>query len=60
MIDEIKKRNAFYILTNVAHDTIEQIFEKGDKKLKIKRASLIGGQNAIRGKFEEIIFTNII
>jgi DNA adenine methylase len=60
VIDEIKKRNAFYILTNAAHDTIEQIFEKGDKKLKIKRASLIGGQNAIRGKFEEIIFTNII
>lgn len=59
VIDEIKNKKAFYILTNAAHSTIEHIFEKGDKKIKIKRASLIGGQNAIRGKFEEIIFTNI-
>ncbi|MGN6297571.1 MAG: DNA adenine methylase [Ginsengibacter sp.] len=59
LIDEIKKKNAFYILTNAAHNTIEQIFEKGDKKIKLKRASLIGGQSAIRGMFEEIVFTNI-
>ena len=60
LVDEIKKKNAYYILTNAAHNKIEEIFEKGDKKIKIKRASLIGGQNAIRGNFEEVIFTNIV
>lgn len=59
LVNEIKKKHAYYILTNAAHDKIEEIFENGDKKIKIKRASLIGGQNAIRGKFEEIVFTNI-
>lgn len=59
LIDELKKKEAYYILTNSAHQKIEEIFEKGDKKIKLKRASLIGGSNAIRGKFEEIIFTNI-
>jgi len=58
-IDEIKKKNAFYISTNAAHHIIEEIFEKGDTKIKLHRASLIGGENAIRGKFEEVIFTNI-
>jgi len=58
-IDEIKKINAFYIITNAAHHAIEEIFEKGDTKIKLHRASLIGGENAVRGKFEEVVFTNI-
>lgn len=60
LIDQIKKKKAFYILTNAGHHKIEEIFEKGDRKFKIKRASLIGGINAVRGRFEEIIFTNIM
>lgn len=59
LINYIKEKEAFYILTNAAHHKIEEIFEKGDKKIKFKRASLIGGENAIRGRFEEVVFTNI-
>ncbi|CAM1356319.1 DNA adenine methylase [Tenacibaculum ascidiaceicola] len=58
-IDEIKNKGAFYILTNAAHDVVEDIFTKeGDFKQKISRASLIGGINAKRGRYKEFVFTN--
>lgn len=59
LIDYIKKRDAYYILTNAAHETIEQIFEKGDRLIEMNRASLIGGFNAERGQTKEYVFTNI-
>lgn len=60
-IDEIKDRGAYYILTNAAHEEIEKIFYKeGDRILKLDRASLIGGKNAIRGQYSELIITNVI
>lgn len=58
LIDEIRSRDAFYILTNAAHKTIEEIFEKGDRRLLLKRASLIGGSNSQRGPTSEYVFTN--
>ncbi len=59
-IDEIKQRDAYYILTNAAHEEIEKIFYKdGDKVLKLNRASLIGGKNAHRGQYSELIVTNV-
>ncbi len=58
LIDFIKRKDAYYILTNAAHKTIEEIFEKGDKRLELSRASLIGGLNAKRGQTKEYIFTN--
>lgn len=58
-IDEIKKRNAYYILTNAAHAVIEGIFKKeGDLMDGLSRVSLIGGINAKRGEYKEFIFTN--
>jgi DNA adenine methylase len=59
LIDDIKAKKAFYILTNAAHKKIEEIFEKGDEKIALSRASLIGGLHATRGQFEELLFTNI-
>jgi DNA adenine methylase len=59
LIDYIKKKNAYYILTNAAHETIEELFEKGDHKLKLNRANLIGGLHAERGQATEYIFTNV-
>ncbi|MBD1367560.1 Dam family site-specific DNA-(adenine-N6)-methyltransferase [Mucilaginibacter sp. ZT4R22] len=59
MIDEIKSKGAFYILTNAAHKTIDEIFEKGDTKLELLRGSTIGGAKAKRGQTSEYIFTNI-
>ena len=59
MIDEIKNKKAFYILTNAAHDTVKEIFNKNDNMIELQRASLIGGKNAKRTKYSELIVTNI-
>ena len=58
LIDEIKNRGAFYILTNADHELIRELFDKNDKIIPITRNSGIGGKNAQRGQYEECIFTN--
>lgn len=58
LIDRIRQKKAYYILTNAAHKTIDDIFEKGDKKIVFNRASLIGGINSKRGQTKEFVFTN--
>lgn len=58
LIDYIKRKKAFYILTNAAHSKIDEIFEKGDKKIVYNRANLIGGFNSKRGQTSEFVFTN--
>ena len=59
-IDEVKSKGAYYVLTNAAHDEIERIFKKeNDRVVEIDRASLIGGKNAKRGQYSELIITNI-
>ncbi|MBO6516834.1 MAG: Dam family site-specific DNA-(adenine-N6)-methyltransferase [Bacteroidia bacterium] len=60
IIDEIRSRGAYYILTNAAHDRIKEIFEKGDSRFTKSRASLIGGASAQRGPTKEYVFTNTI
>lgn len=59
MIDEIKRRHAFYILSNANHEQVRAIFDKGDYIFDLTRTSLIGGTNAQRGDYQESIFTNI-
>jgi len=60
LIDYIKSKGAFYILTNAAHQTIAEIFESPtDRKIEFSRANLIGGENAKRGHIQEYVFTNI-
>lgn len=59
LIDFIKSKDAYYVLTNAAHKTIEEMFNKGDRLLKKKRANLIGGTNAKRGQTTEYVFTNV-
>lgn len=59
-IEYIKKKGAFYILTNAAHETIRDIFlTHGDRIVTLRRNSLIGGKNASRAIISEYIFTNI-
>ncbi len=58
-IDYIKRKNAYYILTNAAHQTIFDIFDKGDRLIQLDRFSLIGGKESKREKVTEYIFTNI-
>lgn len=59
VIDSIKRKGAFYILTNAAHHKVDEIFEKGDRRLELFRANLIGGANAKRGATSEYMFTNL-
>lgn len=60
LIDVIKENRAYYILTNAAHKTIFDIFyQKTDKCYELSRASLIGGEKAIRGQIQEYVFTNL-
>ncbi len=59
-IEYIKRKGAYYILTNAAHETIREIFlTQGDRIVELQRSSLIGGRNAIRAAISEYIFTNI-
>lgn len=58
-INFVKKKGAYYILTNAAHPTIQEIFDKGDRQITLNRYSLIGGKNSKREKVAEYIFTNI-
>ena len=52
--------NAYYVLTNAAHDTIRDIFlTEGDRIVELQRSSLIGGKKASRTAISEYIFTNI-
>lgn len=59
MIEEIKRRGAYYILTNSNHEKVIETFDKGDNRIELTRTSLIGGTNAKRGAYEECIFTNL-
>ena len=59
-IDQVKEKGAYYILTNAAHHKIEEIFRKeNDIILQLDRASLIGGRNAKRGSYTELLISNI-
>lgn len=58
-IDTICSREAYFILTNAAHDTIRDIFDGCGSKIELPRFSGLGGKKAKRRIVEECIFTNI-
>lgn len=60
LIDEVRDIGAYYILTNAAHVSIAELFEKGDCRLQTVRRNSIGGYNAERGAATEYLFTNLI
>lgn len=59
-IKNLKDIGAFYIMTNAAHNAIREIFTNGDHMYELERASLIGGKNAKRDKYSELILTNLL
>lgn len=58
-IKSIKSKGAYFILTNAAHEKIDEIFGGLGRKVKLTRASLIGGTDAHRGDVSEYLFTNV-
>lgn len=59
VIDQIREMGAFYILTNAAHVSIEELFEKGDLRTETSRRNSVGGRAAARGRATEYLFTNL-
>jgi len=58
LVDHIDSVGAYYVLTNAAHATIADLFDRGDRRLALNRVSRVGGKNALRGTFSEYVFTN--
>lgn len=59
-IDEIKSRGAYFILTNAAHYSIDDLYGGVGDKEKLSRSSNIGGKGAKREKYNEYVFFNTI
>lgn len=59
VVDIVRDRGAYYLLTNAAHESIATLFEKGDRKIELTRGNSIGGKQAKRGSAAEYLFTNV-
>ena len=59
-IVEIINRGAFYILTNAAHISIENLYTNIGARETLSRSSTIGGKGAKREKYNEYVFFNTI
>jgi DNA adenine methylase len=59
MIDMIRAQGAYYILTNAAHHSIAELFEKGDRRIETLRKNAVAGAAAARGTATEYLFTNL-
>jgi len=57
-IEVIKSKQAYFILTNAAHDNIDNLFKKIGRKIIITRYSVIGGKGADRKQINEYLYTN--
>jgi len=58
LVDYIDGVGAYYLLTNAAHEAVASLFDRGDRRFELNRASRVGGKNAPRGTFSEYVFTN--
>lgn len=58
-VDGLRERGAYYLLTNAAHTSITDLFDKGDQKLELTRGNSVGGKYAQRGSATEYVFTNL-
>lgn len=59
-IKSIKRKGAYYILTNAAHKSISDLFNETSSKYEMKRFSVVGGKGSSRQQISEFIFTNCI
>ncbi|MEZ4945621.1 MAG: Dam family site-specific DNA-(adenine-N6)-methyltransferase [Cyclobacteriaceae bacterium] len=55
-IEILKERKVNIILTNAAHQSIEDLYRNIGKRFKVSRFSVIGGLKAKRKKYNELVF----
>ena len=55
-LQAILKKGANFIMTNAAHESIEQLYTGIGDIEKLQRASLIGGKGAIRTSYNEFVY----
>lgn len=60
LVETIKEKEAFYILTNAKHKAILEIYKNIDDPIVLTRSSTIGGNGARREGFNEYIFSNCL
>lgn len=58
-IEAVKEKGAYFILTNAAHKSIEELYRNAGESLKLNRFSLIGGKGATRRKYNELLYKNV-
>ena len=59
LIDGLRECGAYYVMTNAAHSSIAELFEKGDRRVETSRKNSVGGRSASRGRATEYLFTNL-
>ena len=59
MIDELRIAGRTTSMTNAAHASIAELFEKGDRRVETSRKNNVGGNSAARGRATEYLFTNL-
>jgi len=55
----LEKAGSFYIVTNAWHKSLIDLYQNVGESSRVERFSLVGGSNAKREKYSEIIITNI-
>lgn len=57
-LQSILERGANFIMTNAAHESIEQLYKGIGNITKLQRASLIGGKGATRTSYNEFVYSS--
>lgn len=55
----VEKVGAYYVLTNAYHLSIQDLYKNIGRQVILERPSVIGGRNATRTSYKEILITNI-
>lgn len=56
---ELEKKGVYYILTNAYHSSLIDLYDSIGFQNKLERFSVVGGINAKREKYHEIIISNV-
>jgi DNA adenine methylase len=55
----VSERGGKYIVTNASHESIRELFKDVGVIHQLERFSVVGGKDALRGKYHEFLITNV-